>query len=853
MQDYNFKPETLRFHLTKPNTVILRGWYRENNPQNRNVEVLLDDESLKISLEVKSGVEIRQKYLAYMANVNEELVYEITLPAGWWEKKTLKVKCNGTNDSKIVQTNPVKKLKKLATGIEYYIETENLTEEQVTVSGWAVGIDKVNFTVTDSSGKELETRIERYYRKDVVAVFEEAESGYQAGFKLTFAKGRGSGYGVLFSDGNKQSVYENTYASIRAGKKRQGDSLCQKVKAYYARNGFRATLLRVKTKLLKQPENNYNQWRKQYLPTAEELEAQRQTKFEQGPKFSIVIPLYKTPEKYLREMIDSVIAQTYTNWELCLSDGGGKESTLLPVLEEYTARDKRIRFKQGDKALKIADNTNEAIDMAMGEYIVFADHDDIMPPEALYECAKVITADKSVDMIYSDEDKVDMAGKTYFEPNFKPDINIDLLRSMNYICHLCVVKRELLNRAGVLRAEFDGAQDYDFILRCVEKAEHIHHIPKVLYHWRCHLDSTASNPESKLYAFEAGKRALKEHYRRLGIPARVEHSNYYGMYHTVYEWEDKPLVSVLIPNKDHMEDLKKCVDSLVEKSAYRNFEIVVIENNSTLEETFAYYEQLTGVPYKADEVMEGVMQNIPAMQVDEGDQVEKTAQADDTELSQSGIPIRVVTWKDAFNYSAINNFGAKHAKGEYFLLLNNDTELISPDTLWEMLGYCMREDVGIVGAKLNYEDDTIQHAGVVIGFGGIAGHTFIGSSRYDLGYQGRIVCAQNYSAVTAACLMTKKVLFEAVGGLTEELQVAFNDIDYCMKIRALEKLVVYNPYAELYHYESKSRGLEDTPEKVARFNREIATFHERWPKILSQGDPYFNPNLSLDKADFSLK
>ena len=841
MQDYNFKPETLRFHLTKPNTIILRGWYRENNPENRSVEIFLDEDKLAAGKEIKSGVEIRQKYLAYMANVNEELVYEITLPAGWWEKKLLKVKCTGTNDSKIVQTYPVKKLKKMATGIEYYIETENLTEEQVTVSGWAVGIDKVNFTVTDTTGKVLEPRIERYYRKDVAAVFEETENGYQAGFKLVFAKGKGAGCKLVFSDGNKQSIYENSYAAMCAGKKKQGASLYQKVKAYYARNGFKATLLRAKSKLLKQPENNYNQWRKQYLPTAEELEAQRQAGIEHGPKFSIVIPLYKTPEKYLREMIDSIIDQTYINWELCLSDGSGKESPLLPVLEKYREQDARILFSASETPLKIADNTNVAITMATGEYIVFADHDDIMPPEALYECAKAILADESIDMMYSDEDKVDMTGKTYFEPNFKPDINIDLLRSMNYICHLCVVKKELLDRAGVLRAEFDGAQDYDFILRCVEKAEHIHHIPKVLYHWRCHLDSTASNPESKLYAFEAGKRALEEHYRRLGIPARVEHSNYYGMYHTVYEWEEKPLVSVLIPNKDHIEDLKKCVDSLVEKSVYRNFEIVVIENNSTLEETFAYYEQLTGVPYKADEVMEGVMQNRFAVQ------------ADDAEPTQSGVTVRVVTWKDAFNYSAINNFGAKHAKGDYFLLLNNDTELISPDTLWEMLGYCMREDVGIVGAKLNYEDDTIQHAGVVIGFGGIAGHTFIGSSRYDLGYQGRIVCAQNYSAVTAACLMTKKVLFEAVGGLTEELQVAFNDIDYCMKIRALEKLVVYNPYAELYHYESKSRGLEDTPEKVARFNREIATFHERWPKILNQGDPYFNPNLSLDKADFSLK
>lgn len=826
MQDYNFKPETLRFHLTKNNTVILRGWYRENNPENRHVEIWLDGENLPFKEEKKSGVEIRQKYLAYMANVNEELVYEIILPADWRRKKTLQIKCKGMQECKTVQSYPIKKLIKMAESVEYYIETENVSAEQITLSGWAMSNEKINFAVYDASGKRIENSIERYYRKDVAAVFEESESNYEAGFKIVFRRGKSASFRLVMTDNKKQSVYKNTYSAMKAGKKKKGAGFFQKVTAYYQRNGFKATLLRAKTKLLKQPENDYNQWRKRYLITEEELEAQRKTVFADGPKFSIVIPLYKTPEKYLCEMVDSIIAQTYTNWELCLSDGGGKESTLKPLLEKYGAQDKRICFRVSEESLKIADNTNAALEMITGDYIVFADHDDIMPPEALYECAKAIAADRSIDMIYSDEDKVDMAGKTYFEPNFKPDINIDLLRSMNYICHLCVVKKELLYKAGMLRGEFDGAQDYDFILRCVEKAEHIHHIPKVLYHWRCHLDSTASNPESKLYAFEAGKRALEEHYRRMGIPAKVEHSNYYGMYHTIYEWEEKPLISVLIPNKDHIEDLKQCIDSLVEKSTYRNFEIVIIENNSTEDETFAYYEELTGKPYTSEEAVEGGFHD---------------------------VVVRIVTWKDAFNYSAINNFGAKYAKGDYFLLLNNDTELISPDTLKEMLGYCMREDVGIVGAKLNYEDDTIQHAGVVIGFGGIAGHTFIGSSRYDLGYQGRIVCAQDYSAVTAACLLTDRASFEAVGGLTEELQVAFNDIDYCMKVRALGKLVVYNPYAELYHYESKSRGMEDTPEKVARFNKEIAAFWERWPDILKSGDPYFNPNLSLDKADFSLK
>lgn len=831
MLEYYFTPEKLRFHVTKPDTLVLFGWYRDNNPKGRSVVIYLDGEQLDYTLEKKSGVTVRQKYLSYHANINEELVLEIPLPGDWKKKGSLQVICVGKAEEKKVQTYPIKKLVNLRKNIEHYIETANLSGEHVTISGWAVGANEVDFQILDAAGAEIPFRIERFYRKDVAEVFEELDQNYEAGFKLVFEKGKGADFKMIMSDGKGKSIYRNRYGAVQAGKKNSGAGLFRKVAVSFRRNGFKATLLKAKKKIFKQPENDYNKWRLNYLPTEAALKEQREETFESGPAFSVVIPLYRTPKKYLCEMIDSVLAQTYENWELCLADGGGADSDLLPILEQYHAKDERIRFCSLKENLGIAENTNAAVNMARYEYIVFADHDDILPPEALYECAKAIVKDATIDMLYSDEDKVDMTGKVYFEPNFKPDFNIDLLRSMNYICHLCVVKKTLLSKAGLLQKEFDGAQDYDFILRCVENAEHIHHIPKVLYHWRCHLDSTAANPESKLYAFEAGKRAIEEHYRRVGIPAKVEHSIYYGMYHTIYEWEERPLVSILIPNKDHIEDLDKCIRSVLEKSTYRNVEIVIVENNSTQDETFAYYEKLTGQPYDREGVLEGLWQ----------------------ENDKAGIIVRVVTWKDVFNYSAINNFGAQFAKGEYLLLLNNDTELINPDTIKEMLGFCMREDVGIVGAKLNYEDDTIQHAGVVIGFGGIAGHTFIGSSRYDLGYQARIVCAQDYSAVTAACLMTDKKVFEQVGGLTEALRVAFNDIDYCLKVRAIGKLVVYNPYAELYHYESKSRGLEDTPEKVARFQQEITEFQKRWPEILQKGDPYFNPNLSLDKADFSLK
>jgi GT2 family glycosyltransferase len=385
---------------------------------------------------------------------------------------------------------------------------------------------------------------------------------------------------------------------------------------------------------------------------------------------------------------------------------------------------------------------------------------------------------------------------------------------VNYICHLFVVKRELLEQVGGFRHEFDGAQDYDFIFRCTEQAQEIHHIPKVLYHWRCHQDSTASNPESKLYAFEAGARAIMAHYERMGIEAeKVEKGVDYGIYHTTFKIKGEPLVSVVIPNKDHSQDLDLCMRSIIERATYKNLEFVVIENNSTEQATFDYYKKI-----------------------------------------QEEFPqVHVVTWEQEFNYSAINNYGAQFAKGEYLLFLNNDTEIIEPHMIEEMLGFCQRSEVGIVGARLLYQDDTIQHAGVVIGFGGIAGHTFIGLHEAENSYFHRAMCAQDYSAVTAACLMTKASVFADVGGFTEELAVAFNDIDFCMKVRAANYLVVYAPYAKMYHYESKSRGLEDTPEKIARFNREIAIFARRWPEILEKGDPYYNPNLTLRKSNFALR
>lgn len=793
---------------------MIRGWYPQNNPQGRQVKVYLDEQELQGIEKINSGVTVRQRYLRYQENISEELTIQVQLPKDWKNKKQLSVVDTRKTTEWQVLKLTVKQLKKKQSGLEYFIETTNVSDDVLTVSGWGVGAEKLALTVKADGKTVKDVTIKKNYRRDVMEVFEEADNAYEAGFQIVTSVAGVKKIEVILESADKKSVYKTSVAAAASGKGSAAAlNAFQKFFIYLRKEGVSATFNRIRVKLFHKKDTfTYERWLKDNQITKSELEEQRKERFSYEPKFSIVVPLYMTKEAYLRALIESIENQTYGNWELCLADGSGANSPLEKIVAEYQKKGLNISYQILKENKGISENTNAAIKMATGDYIVLADHDDIMAENALYECAKALNEDKEIEVLYSDEDKIDMAGKKYFDPNFKPDLNMDLLCSMNYICHLFVVKNTVIEKVGMLRSEFDGAQDHDFILRCVEVADRVYHIPKVLYHWRCHINSTAANPESKLYAFEAGRKAVEEHYKRIGVPAKAEHSSFYGMFHTKFCWEEQPLISILIPNKDHIEDLKKCMESIEKKSAYRNFEFVVIENNSTEEETFSYYKE-----------------------------IEKKEN------------VQVVYYKGGFNFSKINNFGAKYAKGEYLLLLNNDTEIITPECLQELLGYCMREEVGIVGAKLCYDDDTIQHAGVVIGFGGMAGHAFIESSRFDTGYMGRIMCAQDYSAVTAACMMTKKSVYDAVGGLTESLEVAFNDIDYCLKVRERGKLVVYNPYAELYHYESKSRGMEDTPEKVERFNSEVAKFCERWEDILQKGDPYYNPNLTLDKADFSLR
>lgn len=714
------------------------------------------------------------------------------------------------------------KLIKEMQDINYAVDAVKEEGGAFVIRGWAIDHEDISITLQDRKTGEILTlpnnMPEWYMRSDALRRFSECEQPRKIGFSMK-----------LPLDWSKKSLE----MKIKAGKYEKKENIQKDGSHFVGKHmqtlyvnmlrvynntktfGFRSTCTKIKRHLtVASPfsHKDYNRWARKKLLTDKQVAEQKSTNFSYAPKFSILVPLYESDETYLKALIESVQAQTYSNWELCFSDGSRDCNRLKNYLETFQKSDERIRYiARQEGPLGISENTNQAYELATGDYIVLGDHDDLFTNDALFECVKALN-EKKVQVIYTDEDKTDETGKTFFNPNFKPDFNIDLLRSCNYICHMFVVEKSLVEKVGLFDPAYNGAQDYDFIFRCVEQADGIHHIPRVLYHWRAHKVSTAEIPESKLYAFNAGRRAIEAHLKRVGLAASVEDGQNLGQYQVSYAIKGNPLVSIVIPNKDHIEDLKKCMKAIDDKSTYRNYEYIIVENNSEKQETFDYYKKL-----------------------------------------ETRDDVCVLYWPDEFNYSKINNFGVEHARGEYILLLNNDTEIINADCIGQMLGYCQREDVGIVGARLYYEDNTIQHAGVIIGYGGIAGHAFVTLREEDGLYQARTMVACDYSAVTAACLMTKKSIYQEVGGLEPGFKVAFNDVDFCLKVRRAGKLVVYVPQATLYHYESKSRGLEDTPEKQARFSNEMEFFLKRWPDILANGDPFYNVNLALDAADFSIR
>ncbi|MBQ3967062.1 MAG: glycosyltransferase family 2 protein [Lachnospiraceae bacterium] len=555
----------------------------------------------------------------------------------------------------------------------------------------------------------------------------------------------------------------------------------------------------------------YSGWYKKHKASEKELEAEKKQEFSYSPLISLIVPVYKPRPLHLKMLARSVLSQTYKNWQLILVNGSGEDEEVSRLVKAIRISDERIKTIRLHKNLGISGNTNIGIQESDGEWIAFADQDDVLAPNAFFEYVRAMNGNAQTDAIYCDEDKIrDKDGK-HFAPNFKPDFNPALLLCSNYICHMFMVRKSILDKVGYLRSEFDGSQDHDLILRCTPLCRSVLHIPKVLYSWRAHAASTAESGGVKEYTTSAGIRAVEQAYAALGINARVSATEYPGLYRTDFELKEKPLVSIIIPNKDHIEDLKRCIYSIKNLDTYKNIEILIVENNSENDETFAAYEELASLDSR----------------------------------------IRVVGYEGSFNFAAINNLGAQNAKGEYLLLLNNDTELISPDLITSMAGYMKLPGVGIVGPRLLYPDRTIQHAGLLIGIDGAPHHVFLGRPAEDPGYMTRAIASQNMSGVTAACMLIKKSLYDLLGGMDERFVVAYNDVDLCLQAEKAGYLCVYDAFVSMIHYESSSRGYELSPAQKMRFEAERDLLQDKWGERLSR-DPYYNPNLSLRWGYYNL-
>lgn len=554
--------------------------------------------------------------------------------------------------------------------------------------------------------------------------------------------------------------------------------------------------------------SNYDDWIRDNELSLGDIQSSAHL-FASDIKISLVMPVYNSNTELLKAAIGSVTGQVYSNWELCISACCLSDAAyeLLKSL-----KDPKIKVIISPLALGISENTNNAIQLTTGEYVGFVDHDDVLNPNALLEISKVIKS-SNPDLIYSDEDKINLVGKRS-DPHFKPDFSPELLLSMNYICHFLVLRKSSGNLLGWFRSQYDGSQDHDLLLRCVQQKLRFHHVPKILYHWRVSDNSILSYSGNKTYAHTSGLKCVEKHLDIIGVKGVSVMDGPDPFTYKFQSSAPKGLVSIIIPNKDNVDVLDKCISSVVEKSTYHNFEIIIVENNSSSPATFEFYEALK---------------------------------------ERLKDKLKLLHWQGEFNYSAINNFAVKYAQGEFLLFLNNDIEVISPDWIERLLDHGQREEIGVVGAKLFYPDNTIQHAGVIIGIGGVAGHShkhFLKSSR---GYSNRLQVTQNVSAVTGACLLIKRSTFSMVNGFDENIKVAFNDVDLCLKVHHAGFRNVWTPYAELYHYESKTRGVEDSKEKIQRFNGEVSLMKEKWKDFLQKGDPYYNENLTLISEDFAIK
>lgn len=540
-------------------------------------------------------------------------------------------------------------------------------------------------------------------------------------------------------------------------------------------------------------------------------------KFQYIPKVSIITPVYNVDDIWLEKAITSVIDQVYQNWELCIVDDASTREHIKKTLARYQEKDQRIKVKYLTENQGISGASNEALSLSTGEFVGFLDHDDELSINALYEVVKLLQQHPDADMIYSDEDHKDIKG-TRKDAFFKPDWSPDLFLSNMYTCHFGVYRKKLIEEIGGFRKGFEGSQDYDLVLRLTERTDKIYHIPEILYHWREIPGSTSVRYIDKSYADINARKALKDALIRRKISAEVLTGKYPGFFRVKREITGNPKVSIIIPTKNQVKVLKKCIKSILERTDYKNYEIIVIDNNSNDPLTLEYLGSISKEPN-----------------------------------------ISILKYEEPFNFSAINNFAAQRSKSEFLLFLNNDTEVIQREWLSAMLEHAQRKEVGAVGCKLLYPNGKIQHAGVILGISGmrgkpgVAGHSHKHISNSARGYYGRPHVIHNLSAVTGACVMIRRNVFDEMGGFDENLGIAFNDVDLCLKMREKGYLAVYTPYSELYHYESLSRGYEDTPEKEDRFEKEFKYIRGKWSKIIDKGDPYYNPNLTLVREDFTIR
>jgi len=555
----------------------------------------------------------------------------------------------------------------------------------------------------------------------------------------------------------------------------------------------------------------YRVWISKHEPSKKELKKQTSRVFEYSPKISILLTASVVNPGYFKELFSSLIRQTYKNWELCIA-AFPPDSNTAELIREISIKDNRVKVKFFDSEKTLKALSDEAYSLSKGEYIIFCRINDIIAPHAFYEIIDSLNSNKDINLIYSDEDTISAKGVKRSNPLFKPDFGWDTLRSNNYIGTFIVIRKVFFDKIGGFREGFNEAQDYDLVLRAAEQTSNLYHIPKVLYHKRFDDNKQHTHVQNIDYLISARK-ALDEHLKRRGLSGDIDFVPAAGVFRIKYHLTSEPLISIIIPNKDNIDILKTCLDSILSKSTYKNYEIIIIENNSTSNQTFSYYNEING---------------------------------------KDNIKVVYYPYKEEFNYSRINNYAAIYSSGEYLLFLNNDIEIITAGWIEEMLSFAQRDDIGATGAKLYYSDDTVQHCGCIIGIGGVAGHIHRFALRKDNGYMNRLIIAQNVSAVTGACLLMKKKLFNDINGFNENLRVAYNDIDLCLKIIDRGLNIVVTPYAELYHYESKTRGYEDTPEKKERQKREGAVFLEQWGDFIKKGDPNYNPNLSLIREDFTL-